>query len=335
MKGEKNRVCEFFRQNSHFVVTSHQNIDGDGLGSALALTFLLRKIGKEAYVVYDGRVPYFYLFLPGAGEVLTYEVFVSSFIPFDTLVVVDCSNPSRLGRVEELLQRVSCVINVDHHPDNAMFGHANFVDASSPASALLVYELTREMGIALDPNIAIPILTGIVTDTGGFQFVELNQGMFTVVGELVASGASLSTIMRHVFRCRKLEALKLLSRALEHLVFDPSCGCATTYLTQRDFTACNAREEDAEGIVDYGLYIPEAEVSVFFKEIAPSVYKVSLRSRGNFDVLLVAHHFGGGGHRNAAGFKVTGSLSFVQKTVTEYIKALVQNTMYVGEEKKC
>lgn len=335
MKREKKRVCEVLRQTSRFVVASHQNIDGDGLGSALALAFLLRKMGKEAHVVYDGRVPYFYLFLPGAREVLSYETFVASFHAFDTLVVVDCSNPGRLGRVEEFLQKASCVVNVDHHPDNTMFGHANFVDPSSPASALLVYELLQEMDVALDADIAVPILTGIVTDTGGFQFAELNQNMFAIVGKLVASGASLSTIMRHVFRCRRVEALKLLSRALEHLVFDSSCSCATTYLTQKDFLACNAQEEDAEGIVDYGLYIPEAEVSIFFKEIAPETYKVSLRSRGNFDVLSVAHYFGGGGHKNAAGFKMTGSLSLVYEAVTGYVKALAQNMAYVGEKREC
>ncbi|MBC7216960.1 MAG: bifunctional oligoribonuclease/PAP phosphatase NrnA, partial [Candidatus Caldatribacterium sp.] len=307
MKDGKSKVCKIFQEASRFVVTSHQNIDGDGLGSALALFFLLQKMGKEAKVVYDGRVPYFYLFLPGAESILSFEAFVSLGEPFDALVVVDCSNPGRLGRVEELFPKASFVVNVDHHPDNAMFGHANFVVPSSPASALLVYELVQKVRVPLDSDIATNILTGIVTDTGGFQFAELNRGMFTVVGELVASGASLSTIMRYVFRYRRVEALKLLSRALEHLVFDSSCGCATTYLTQRDFEECGAREEDAEGIVDYGLYIPEAEVSIFFKEIAPGVYKVSLRSRGDFDVLSVAHHFGGGGHRKAAGFKMSGS----------------------------
>ncbi|MEN3202169.1 MAG: bifunctional oligoribonuclease/PAP phosphatase NrnA [Atribacterota bacterium] len=334
MKREKKRACEVFHRASRFVVTSHQNIDGDGLGSALALASLLKKMGKEVRVVYDGRVPYFYLFLPGAEEVLSYEAFCSSFGSLDAFVVVDCSNPGRLGRVEELLQKASLVVNIDHHPDNSKFGHVNFVDPSSPASALLVYELAREMRIPLDANIAVPILTGIVTDTGGFQFAELNQTMFTIVGELVASGASLSTIMHHVFRYRRIEALKLLGRALEHLVFDPSYGCATTYLTQEDFAMCNAQEEDAEGIVDYGLYIPEAEVSIFFKEIAPEVYKVSLRSRQGFDVLSVAHHFGGGGHRKAAGFKMVGPLSLVYETVTGYVKALAQNMTCVGE-KRC
>ncbi len=335
MRGEKKEICEIFRQASHFVVTSHQNIDGDGLGSALALAWLLKRMGKEAVVVYDGRVPYFYLFLPGAQEVLSFEVFPASQKAFEVLVVVDCSNPGRLGRGEELLKKASFTVNIDHHPDNIMFGHANFVVPSSPASALLVYELIHEMRVPLDSEIAMNILTGIVTDTGGFQFAELNRDMFAVVGELVASGASLSTIMRHVFRYRRVEALKLLSRALDHLVFDPSCGCAVTYLTQEDFGECHAREEDAEGVVDYGLYIPEAEVSIFLKEIAPGVYKVSLRSRGNFDVLSVAHHFGGGGHKKAAGFKMTGPFSSVYETVTGYVKALACNAVSAGEKRRC
>jgi phosphoesterase RecJ-like protein len=225
--------------------------------------------------------------------------------------------------VEGFLKEACYVVNIDHHPDNAFFGHANFVVPGSPASALLVYELTQELRIPLDADIATGILTGVVTDTGGFQFAELNQNLFTVVGELVASGASLSTIMHHVFRCRRLEGLKLLSRALHHLIFDPVCGCASTHLTQEDFRECGAQEEDAEGVVDYGLYIPEARVSVFFKEIAPNTYKVSLRSRDGFDVLPVAHHFGGGGHRKAAGFKITGPFPSVYREVLDVLRTMV------------
>lgn len=337
MKDEKGKICKIFTEFTHFVVTSHQNVDGDGLGSALALSFLLKRMGKESSVVYDGRVPYFYLFLPGARDVLSFDDFLTHDQFPEVLVVVDCSNPTRLGKVEELLRNVRCVVNVDHHPDNTLFGHVNFVVPLSPASALLVYELARKLDISLDVDIATNILTGIVTDTGGFQFAELNQLMFTVVGELVASGASLSTIMRHVFRYRRLEALRLLSRALDRLTFDPSCRCAVMHLTRKDFQECGAGEEDAEGIVDYGLYIPDAEVSVFLKEIEHEVYKVSLRSRENFDVLLVARHFGGGGHRKAAGFKMTGSLSSIYGMVLDYIRSLAchESGAVVGEQKEC
>ncbi len=323
MRDEKKEICRIFSEASYFVVTSHQNIDGDGLGSALALYFLLWRMGKRARVVYDGRVPYFYRFLPGSAQVLSFEEFSAEKEPFEVLVVVDCSNPARVGRVEGFLKEARYVVNIDHHPDNAFFGHANFVVPGSPASALLVYELARELHISLDADIATGILTGVVTDTGGFQFAELNQNLFTVVGELVASGASLSTIMYHVFRFRRLEALKLLSRALHRLTFDPVCGCASMYLTQEDFRECGAQEEDAEGVVDYGLYIPEARVSVFFKEIAPNTYKVSLRSRDGFDVLPVAHYFGGGGHQRAAGFKITGSFPSVYREVLDFLRTMV------------
>ncbi len=336
MKGERKKIYNVLKHYSRFVVTSHQNIDGDGLGSALAMYFLLQRIGKEALVVYDGRVPYFYRFLPGAERVLSFDEFQSLGDKLlEVLIVVDCSNLSRLGRVGELEKKWNpFVVNIDHHPDNVLFGHANFIDSSSPASALLVYDLVCGMEVPLDAEMATNILTGLVTDTGGFQFAELDPSMFRVVGELVASGASLSCIMRYAFRYRRLEALRLLSRALERLVFEPSSSCAITYLTREDFRECEAKEEDAEGVVDYGLYIPEAEVSIFLKEVEPEVYKVSLRSRGDFDVLAVAHHFGGGGHRKAAGFKMAGTLSSVYRTVLEYISSTAGGvlSLKVGEE---
>jgi phosphoesterase RecJ-like protein len=329
MKGERKKIYNALRQYSRFVVTSHQNIDGDGLGSALAVYFLLQRMGKEALVVYDGRVPYFYRFLPGAESVLSFDDFQSlgGSSP-EALIVVDCSSLSRLGRVEELEKRWNpFVVNIDHHPDNTLFGHANFVDPSSPASALLVYDLVCGMEVPLDAEMATNILTGLVTDTGGFQFAELDPSMFQIVGELVASGASLSLIMRYAFRYRRLEALRLLSRALERLVFEPSSLCAITYLTREDFRECEAKEEDTEGIVDYGLYIPEAEVSVFLKEVEPGMYKVSLRSRSDFDVLSVARHFGGGGHRKAAGFKMAGTLSSVYHAILEYMRSTASSVL--------
>ncbi|MDK2895984.1 MAG: bifunctional oligoribonuclease and phosphatase NrnA [Candidatus Atribacteria bacterium] len=307
---------------SQFVISSHQNVDGDGLGSALSLHFLLQSQGKKSTVVYDGNIPYFYQFLPGIDEISSWEDFSRNLDAFPQTVfwVLDCSNPARLGGVERLLPNCSLVVNLDHHPDNSHFGDINLVCPQIPASSLLVYQLIKDLEVALNREMATNILTGIITDTGGFQFFELDQKLIGIIDELVGAGASMSTIMRHAFHYRSVQALKLLGRALENLWFDSQLKYTIIHLSQEDFLACQAKEEDAEGIVDYGLFIPGAEITVFFKEVKPKNFKVSLRSRGKINVLPVAHQFGGGGHLKAAGFKISGSYPEVNKKVIAFLK---------------
>lgn len=323
------KLKEVIDRYSWFVISSHQNIDGDGLGSALSLHFLLESQGKKSTVVYDGSIPYFYRFLPGIDKVVNWKDFSCNLdlFPAQTVFwVLDCSNPARLGEVEQLRSRCSLVVNLDHHPDNSNFGDLNLVCPQVPASSLLIYQLIKAVGANLNREMATNILTGIVTDTGGFQFFELDQELIGVIEELVGAGASMSTIMRYAFHCRSIQALKLLGRALENLWFDSQLKFSVIFLSREDFLSCQAKEEDAEGIVDYGLFIPDAEITVFFKEIKSSVFKVSLRSRGKVNILPIAHQFGGGGHLKAAGFKISGSYPEVNKKVTNFLKQFLTHS---------
>ncbi len=320
MKAET--VCSFLKKNKRFLISSHQNIDGDGLGSMLATRNLLRAMGKETCMVYDGNIPYYYLFLPGVEDIASYEEYErsSSGFHWDVCVVVDCSNPERLGRTDRLRLEIANVVNIDHHPDNSNYGTLNYVDYTCPSSSLMVYRLVKESAVPIDYALATQVMTGFITDTGGFQFVELESGLLSLMSELVEAGASISTIMRYVFKYRRFEALKLLGRALLHLEYDARHGYAFTYLTRQDFHECNSLEEDVEGIVDYGLHISEAEMSVFLKEMEPGLFKVSLRSQGRINILPIAHHFGGGGHFKAAGFTLPGDLQQATSRVKTFLK---------------
>ena len=334
----KKEIIEAFRAHKHFVITSHQNIDGDGLGSMFATFFFLEGEGKEAIMVQDGVVPYFYQFLPGREKVLAPEEFYSLNFSseVDVVIVLDCSHPDRLGRLKELCIKASLVVNIDHHPDNSCFGDINWVVPGSPSSTLLVYELIKEAGVKISPDMAVNLLTGFVTDTGGFQFVDMDSHLLQVVEDLVTSGASLAQIMRYAFHFRRLESLKLVGRALDHLFYDEDFRFSVIYLTREDFKSCGAQEEDSEGIVDYGLYIPGAEVSLLFKEVEDRSFRVSLRSQGERDILPIAHHFEGGGHRKAAGFKIKGEFPKVKeevlRVVREFLSALPSSTEEVKKE---
>ncbi|NSW75336.1 MAG: bifunctional oligoribonuclease/PAP phosphatase NrnA [Candidatus Atribacteria bacterium] len=320
-------VIEAIQSRHHFVVVSHQNIDGDGIGALLSFYALLSSLNKHVVMVNDGNVPYFCRFLPDTEKILSYEDFCKAHLakghPFETLIVVDCSNLSRLGKMSEMVKAFSFIINVDHHPDNSFFGNVNWV-VPEASSTMLVYTLFKEMGVALNKSVASSILNGLISDTGGFSFVEVDSKMFTVLEDLVAHGASVSESMRHNFRFRRSEALKLLGRALERLVYDGDSGISYTYLVRQDFVELHAEAEDTEGIVDYGLYIPGAEISILFRETEEKVFKVSLRAQGEREVLSIAHHFGGGGHLKAAGFKIAGEL----EVVIQEVLGLVQNVLY-------
>ncbi|MGC8777719.1 MAG: DHH family phosphoesterase, partial [Candidatus Caldatribacteriaceae bacterium] len=324
MNREIAQVIKAIQSRHSFVIVSHQNIDGDGIGAILAFHSLLRSLGKKAVMVNNGSVPYFCRFLPETTRILSYDDFQKLYPErvhsFEALIVVDCSNLSRLGKMGEIAQDFSCIINVDHHPDNASFGHVNWV-APEASSTILVYTLFKEMGLPLDRATASSILNGIISDTGGFSFVEIDPRMLTILEDLITQGASVSETMRHNFRFRRAEALKLLGRALERLVYDRDLGLSYTYLVQEDFTELNAREEDTEGIVDYGLYIPGAGISILFKETEEKNFKVSLRAQGECEVLPIAHHFGGGGHLKAAGFKITGELETVLQKVLRFVQS--------------
>ncbi|MDI3530903.1 MAG: bifunctional oligoribonuclease and phosphatase NrnA, partial [Candidatus Atribacteria bacterium] len=194
------KVADVFKKKDYFTITSHQNIDGDGIGSALAVYFLLKGLNKKARVIYDAPVPYFYEFLPGVSFI---EKFAGSDFKKEVLVVVDCSNLKRTGQIAETAGNYQIIVNIDHHPDNQYFGNVNLVDPEAPSCSLLLYKLIKENNFVLTREIATSILTGIITDTGNFQFVEMNTYLLEVLSELTQQGASLSQIIKHAFRYRK------------------------------------------------------------------------------------------------------------------------------------
>jgi phosphoesterase RecJ-like protein len=318
------KVADVFKKKDYFTITSHQNIDGDGIGSALAVYFLLKGLNKKARVIYDAPVPYFYEFLPGVSFI---EKFAGSDFKKEVLVVVDCSNLKRTGQIAETAGNYQIIVNIDHHPDNQYFGNVNLVDPEAPSCSLLLYKLIKENNFVLTREIATSILTGIITDTGNFQFVEMNTYLLEVLSELTQQGASLSQIIKHAFRYRKLEALRLLGRALSKMEYDAERGIASIYVTQEDFKTTSAHEDDTEGIVDYGLFIPGSRISVLFKETQPSYFKVSLRSQDDLNLLPIVHHFGGGGHEKAAGFKITGNFETVKIQVLQFIRNYIDQEL--------
>ena len=313
-------------QKTPIVIASHLNIDGDGLGSMISLYLLLIQKKFDPIMVYDDTIPYFYHFLPNLKDIYPLTHPKLKQIPENTVFfAVDCSNTQRLGRLNDIREKCSLVVNIDHHPDNSSYGTINYVDPRCPSTTILIYQLAKKNGVNLDSSFSMSILTGLITDTGGFQYVELDQKLLNILEDLINQGASVATIMRYAFKCRRYSALKLLGIALNHFVYDYQYHFGLTHLLQSDFELCGASEEDTEGIVDYGLYIPGSLISVFIREVDNHTFKVSLRSQDETNILPIAHAFGGGGHLKAAGFKIQGEFKTVYQNLQEHIRGYLSS----------
>lgn len=303
------------------VLAAHVNPDGDTLGCTLALTHALRALGKEAIPVSTDGVPSIYEWMPGAQWIRTQ---VDSLLghPFDAAVVCDSGRIDRVGAAQEVVRTAPLLIDIDHHLADGVFGNLQFVDADAAAAA----ELAWEVVLALEKvsgkqvanrEIAECLLTGIITDTGSFQFPSVTPRTFTIAAKLQRLGAVPARINELVFENRSRESVELLGRALGTLRLSPDGRVAWAHVTARDYEELNAVDADTEGIVNYVRSIRGVLVGILFREIPGKKVRVSLRAREPADVHRIAQVFGGGGHRLAAGCTLPPPLSEAERQVVE------------------
>lgn len=292
------RIISTIKNHNRFLIISHENPDGDAVGSVLGLYFGLLKLNKEVIPVLPDPVPKIYSFLKGS-EMIKNDFEIDE---IEVAIVLDCADIGRVENLKRKLTKIPKKINIDHHPSNFSFGEINYIDPKSSSTSELVLKILRRLKIEIDENIASPLYTGLMTDTGGFRFANTNLNTFKAATFLVKSGANPFYISEMVYSMKPLKALRLLGRALEKLKKEN--GIVYSILTIDDFKEFDAEEEDAEGIVEYLNKSNEANVAILFKQKINGFYKVSLRSKGDIDVKDIALKFGGGGHMNAAGFDI-------------------------------
>lgn len=304
------------------IVTSHVNPDGDNIGASLALCNAIKKLDKEAVFVLDDNVPELYRFLQGAKEVQKPASFLSN--GFDLVISVDCGDFERLGQVGELTKGKK-LINLDHHISNTNFGSINLVEPNAAAAAEIVYKLIKSMGIFIDKEIAQCIYTGIVTDTGQFQYSNTTEETHVIAAELIIAGVNPSDIFNRVYQNNPKEKVLLIGEALKSLDFhfNDRVSCITLNKTQLDNISKN--ELDTEGMVNLARDIASVEVAVFLKEKQPNVIKASLRSKNIVDVSAIAKEFGGGGHIRASGCTLSGTIEQAKRKILLVIeKSLIK-----------
>src|SRR6201997_2938194 len=296
-------IADALLQHDRFLVVTHENPDGDALGSLLAATLALRQLGKDAVMYLPGRnpLPREYAFMPLDDLVREPPADAAERV----LLAVDCAQEERIGD-EAALSRAPLVLDIDHHHDNTRFGDLNLIVADASSTGEVLRDVFDELGVELTPELAEPLYIALVTDTGRFQYANTTPKALRLAAELVEAGADVHAVFQQVYESVEFAKLKLLARALARAEVLEGGRIVVSHLLRTDFAEVGASEPYSEGLIDYLRAVEGAELALFIREQLSSdaaAHKGSLRSSiDELDVSAIARRFGGGGHRQAAGF---------------------------------
>jgi phosphoesterase RecJ-like protein len=313
---ELTAVADAIRSHDRFLLVTHENPDGDALGSLLALKLALDQLAKDSvmYLYGDASLPAEYSFMPLAE--------LRRRLPDDwrerVLIAVDCANESRIGPEPEPLEGAPLVVDIDHHHDNSRFGQLNLIVPNASSTGEVLRDLFAELGVELTPEIAEALYIAVVTDTGRFQYSNTTAKALRLAAELVEAGADVHRIFRRVYETVQFAKLKLLARALERAQIYDGGRLVVSYLLRSDFTDIGAAEAYSEGIIDSLRAVEGADMAALIREPRDGpARRISLRaSNDELDVSAIARKAGGGGHRQAAGFSSDASV----EEITEFIQ---------------
>src|SRR5262245_3003229 len=309
-------VADAIREHDRFVLTTHENPDGDALGSLLGAKLALDQLGKDSIMVLygDAPLPGEYAFMPLARLQRRWPDDVAERV----LLALDCANESRIAD-PEVLGRVPLSINVDHHHDNARFGQINLIVPDASSTGEVLRDLLAELGVDLTPDIAEALYIALVTDTGRFQYTNTTPKALRLAAELVEGGADVHRVFQGVYESVQFAKLKLLARALERAQVYEGGRIVVSYLLRTDFAEVGAAEPYSEGIIDYLRAVEGADMAVLIREPPRQdgpTRRVSLRaSVDELDVSAIAPKCGGG-HRQAAGFSSESSI----EEITDFVR---------------
>lgn len=318
-KTDLQAVAEALRAHDRFLVVTHENADGDALGSLLATTVALRQLGKdvEMFLSGDSAVPREYGFMQLDGLLRELPDDVGERV----LVAVDCAKADRIGPDAAPVERTKLVIDIDHHHDNTRFGSVNLIVADASSTGEVLRDVFAELGVEITPEIAEPLYIALVTDTGRFQYTNTTPKSLRLAAELVEAGADVHAVFQQVYESVEFAKLKLLARALDRARVLEGGRIIVSHLVRTDFAEVGAVEPYSEGIIDYLRAVEGSELAVLIREPPRDdgpVRRVSLRaSVDELDVSAIARLFGGGGHRQAAGFSTEKSIDEITELVRQ------------------
>jgi len=312
------RIAEEIRGGRSFLISTHQNPEGDAIGSVLALGLALKSLGKDALILTQDPVPEVLAFLPGTGEII-HKAPVNR--RFDIALAVDCGDRPRLGEEFSKVQGIGKIINIDHHVSNGFFGDLNLIDPGASSAAEIIYALIQTLPAPFTREVAENIYTGLLTDTGSFHYSNTSPKTFSVARACLLAGVDPWEVSQKVYDTQPLPRLRLLPRVLDTLELLEDGRVSAVVVTQQMLKEAGATVAMTEDFINFARSVEGVEVALLFREVTSQKYRVSMRSRGAVDVARIAGQFQGGGHPAASGCTVEGSLSEVRTQVLEVVKA--------------
>ena len=308
------QILKCIKKSKNIVIVTHENPDGDAVGSSLAMYHALKGLKKNVDIIIPEYAKCFNE-LPGIDEVIKESDKV-----YDLAISLDAATDKLLNVWVKYFREADQRIVIDHHSTNTMFGDINYVDLSAPACAQVVYMLIKHYRWKITPEIGTCIMAGIITDTGGFQYSGVSKDTFNIAAELLDAGVNISKVYKKVFDTKTKSSFELRRIALDRMEFLEDGKIAFTYVTNEDERKVNAGVGDYEGIVSEGRSVEGVEVSIFLHELKDGEFKISLRSNAYVNVSDVCIMFGGGGHIRAAGAKMTADPLVIRDKVVNEVK---------------
>ena len=324
--GFSDRIAEITRvlaSSRRVLVASHEDPDGDAVGSQLAFASYLRHLGKEVFLVCANAIPEKYLFLPGAKDIPHAESLGEGFA-VDTAVVLDCPVVDRTGAAARFLDSGVSIVNVDHHQDNSEFGEVAWVNTGASSVGEMVFEFFQQVGYPVSAETAWQLYTAILTDTGRFRFSSTTRRTMEIAGLLIEAGADPQKICDKVYYAKPSSTMKLEGMVLSSVEFHDNDRICFITMTREMLTQSGAHESEGEGLADFAMHGRDVRAGALLKEINDGRTKVSLRSRDSIDVAALAATLGGGGHGNASGCTMLMPLAQARQELLRLIREVVR-----------
>ena len=310
---------QLIRQAKKCLVTMHCRPDGDAAGSAIAMMHILEALGKEVTLFNVDEIPSFFTFLNGAEHCVHT---LPENPDFDLIVVLDCAEPKLLGKKFPEIPPTAKVLYIDHHAIPYGGADALLHDSAGSAAGELVYHLCLALGVDLTFDIAEAIYVAIVTDTGSFKYSSTTPDALEVTASLLRCGIDVWKVTTLVYENNPREKMILLGKTLDTLWISDCGKLASLHATHAMLRECHCSSAMTDGFINYARSIAGVEVAIFLTQLDENFYRISFRSRGNYDVSVIASHFGGGGHKNAAACTANGTIESLRAEILNLINEI-------------
>jgi len=291
-------ILDIIFKSSRIAITFHVSPDGDSIGSALALSRGLKKLGKDVYIISNENASDTFSYLNGIDEIDG----LNNYVDRDTqcLIVLDCGDLNRVCAELNLKNRRYSIVNIDHHLSNSAFGDFNYIDSKASSVGEIIYTILKKLNIAMDRQIGEALYTSLICDTGGFKYTNTTPSTLTIASELIKLKINFNNIYRIIYENKKFERIKLYGRVIDKMYLVQDNQICIMQLNKEMAVDLNIEFGDTSDVIAIGMDIDTVEVGILFKETADGI-KISLRSKSKVDVSKIAQKFGGGGHIRASG----------------------------------